>query len=103
MRWIGQRGIDVAQHPRPQDVAPIRVRAGAFAADMPHRDLLLSPDHAVLVGGALIPVRYLVNDATVTREVSEMITYYHVEMADESGAAVHEVMLADGMPAESYL
>ena len=32
---------------------------------MPHRDLLLSPDHAVFVDGMLICVRQLVNGATI--------------------------------------
>ena len=103
VRWIGWRSLDAARHPRPHDVTPIRVCAGAFGPRMPHRDLRLSPDHAVLVGGALIPVRYLVNGATVLREPACPVTYYHVELEAADGAAVHEVMLAEGMPAESYL
>jgi len=103
VRWIGQRSLDAARHPRPHEVAPIRVCAGAFAVGMPHRDLLLSPDHARFVGGALIPVRYLVNGATVLHEPVGCVTYYHVELEGTGGAAVHDVMLAEGMPAESYL
>ncbi len=30
-------------------MAPIRVERDAFADNVPHRDLLLSPDHAVFV------------------------------------------------------
>jgi hypothetical protein len=45
-------------------IAPVRIAAGAFGADAPHRPLLLSPDHAVLVDGVLIPVRTLVNGST---------------------------------------
>jgi hypothetical protein len=103
VRWIGQRSLDAARHPRPHEVAPIRVRAGAFTAGLPHRDLLLSPDHALLIGRVLVPVRYLVNGVTVLREPVGCVTYFHVELAEEDGTAVHDVMLAEGLPAESYL
>jgi hypothetical protein len=97
VRWIGHRRVHVARHPRPSTVAPITVLAGAFGPDRPHRDLRLSPDHAVYVDGALIPVRYLVNGATVTQEMPDFVTYHHVELDR------HDVLLAEGLPAESYL
>jgi hypothetical protein len=97
VRWIGQRRIEVARHPRPQEVHPVRVHAHAFGADMPHRDLLLSPDHAVFVGGVLIPVRYLCNGATVLQEAVAAVSYFHVELES------HDILLAEGLPAESYL
>jgi hypothetical protein len=78
-------------------VPPVRVRAGAFGNDTPARDLLLSPDHAVFADGVLIPVRYLVNGSTVVQEPVDEVTYYHVELAE------HDVILAEGLPCESYL
>ena len=45
--WLGHRAVEVARHPRPQDVRPVRIADGAFAPGVPTRDLLLSPDHAV--------------------------------------------------------
>jgi hypothetical protein len=95
--WIGHRRVDCARHPRPWDVWPVRIAAGAFGDGVPHRDLLLSPDHAVFAGGALIPVRYLLNGATIAQEPVDSVTYFHVELAR------HDVLLAAGLPCESYL
>ena len=95
--WIGHRRLDLRRHPRPWDVHPVRVRANAFGPGLPQRDLILSPDHAVHVEAVLIPVRYLLNGATVVQEPRPHITYHHVELAS------HDVILAEGLPAETYL
>jgi hypothetical protein len=95
--WIGQRHVNCARHPRPADVSPVRIRKGAFAAGLPHSDLLLSPDHAVFVDGVLIPIKHLMNGSTITQEQREQVTYWHVELER------HDKILAEGLPCESYL
>jgi hypothetical protein len=95
--WIGRRSIDCTRHPSPQSVWPVRVAAGAFAPGLPSRDLLLSPDHAVFAEGVLIPVRMLVNGATITQVERSHVSYFHIELA------THDVLLAEGLPVESYL
>jgi len=97
VRWVGHRRIDCRRHPRPGDVWPVRVMAGAFGDGMPARDLFLSPDHAVFADGHLIPIRYLVNGATVAQVPRESVTYFHVELP------AHDVVLAEGLAAETYL
>ncbi len=97
VQWLGHREIDCAGQPRPQDVWPVRVRTGAFGPDLPHRDLLLSPDRTVLVDGVLIPVRHLVNGVTIVQEPVDEVSYWHVELP------AHDVLLAEGLPVESYL
>jgi hypothetical protein len=95
--WIGHRRVGCRRHPRPHEVWPVRVRAGAFADDMPAHDVLLSPDHAVYVDEVLIPVRCLVNGFTIVQEPVDEVSYFHVELPS------HDVILAEGLPAESYL
>jgi autotransporter passenger strand-loop-strand repeat protein len=95
--WLGHRDIDCRRHPAPHDVWPVRVAAGAFARGRPRRDLFLSPDHAVFVAGGLIPIRYLVNGATILSVPADRVTYWHVELP------AHGVLLADNLPCESYL
>ena len=97
VRWLGHREIDCRRHPRPEAVWPVRVRAGAFGADRPARDLLLSPDHAVYIDGILIPIRHLVNGVSIAQQAVDYVEYWHVELP------VHEVLLADGLAVESYL
>ena len=97
IHWIGHRHISVASHADPDNVRPIRVRAGAFSDGRPARDLLLSPDHAVFVNSALIPIRHLTNGSSVAPAACEMVTYFHV-LLDR-----HDVLLAEGMPCESLL
>jgi hypothetical protein len=95
--WVGRRTLELATHARPWDVAPVCVRAHALAPGRPRRDLLLSPDHSVLVQGVLIPVRYLINGRTVLQQRPARVTYLHVELDG------HDVLLAEGLPCESFL
>ena len=70
---------------------------GAFGENVPERDMYLSPDHAVFVDGVLIPVKLLINGTSITQVKRDRVTYYHVELPD------HAVILAEGLPVESYL
>jgi len=95
--WIGHRIIDCMRHPEPRQVWPVRIAAGTFGRARPSQDLYLSPDHAVYVEGVLIPVKYLINGSSIVQVPRQSVTYYHVELPQ------HDVLLACGMPAESYL
>jgi hypothetical protein len=98
VRWIGRRRIQPARHPSPRDILPVRVRHGAFAAGVPHRDLLLSPEHCVFVDDVLIPVRLMMNGATILQdEPGGTIDYFHIELDR------HAILLSEGLATESYL
>jgi hypothetical protein len=98
VKWIGRRRIDLTAHPRPETVAPVRIQRDAFADNIPHSDVLVSPDHAVLVGGKLICARQLINGATIRQEIDRpSVEYFHLELG------THAIVFAEGLPAESYL
>jgi uncharacterized repeat protein (TIGR03803 family) len=97
IRWLGHRRVDCRRHPKPRDVWPVRIHRHAFGPDKPHCDLLLSPDHSVFIDGVLIPIHNLLNGATIVQEPADDVTYWHVELAR------HDVLLAEGLPCESYL
>ena len=95
--WLGHRTVDCRRHPEPRKVRPVRVSAGAFGLGRPVWDLFLSPDHAIFVNDVLIPVKLLTNGTTIAQVAVDEVTYWHVELPR------HAVLLADGLPAESYL
>jgi hypothetical protein len=98
VKWIGQRRLDLTAHPRPETVAPVCIKRSAFADNVPHRDLRVSPNHGILVDGMLICARQLINGATIQQEQGgASIEYFHVELD------THSILLAEGLTAESYL
>ncbi len=95
--WVGRREVDCARHAQPRKVCPVRISAGAFGPGLPHADLFLSPDHAVYINAVLIPVRHLINGSTIAQVPVDHVTYHHIELPE------HGVVLAQGLPAESFL
>jgi hypothetical protein len=98
VRWIGRQTI-VTAFADPLRSWPVRVSAGALGEGVPHRPLLLSPDHALLIDGLLVQAGALVNATTIVRvsDPPERFTYFHVELED------HALILAEGAPAETFV
>jgi hypothetical protein len=96
--WIGRQTV-AARFADPLRSWPIRIKADALADNVPSRDLLLSPDHALLVGDVLIHAGALVNGTSIVREtdVPSVFVYYHVELDD------HSLILAENTPAETFV
>jgi len=94
--WIGQKRIEAPS----REQWPVRVLAGAFGEGLPRRDLFLSPGHAVCVSvmdEVFAPIDHLINGATIAQVEVPEVTYWHVELES------HDVLLAEGLPAESYM
>jgi hypothetical protein len=96
--WLGIQTISMRFADKLR-VLPIRIHAGAITENVPSRDLLVSPDHAILVEGALIQAGALVNGSSIVRETNVPVTfkYYHVEVED------HSLILAENTPAETFV
>jgi len=99
VRWIGSKTVAAEGA-----LAPIRIRAGALGND---RDLLVSPQHRMLLTGwrlellfaedqALATAKSLLNDHSITRQCGGEVEYFHV-MFDS-----HEIIFAEGAPTESF-
>lgn len=109
IRGIGHAVLPRAALEHEPHFRPIRVLAGAFGPGKPDRDLLLSPQHRVLITGweaellfgaaeLLVPIVKLVNDRTI-RIAADVagISYYHL-LLDR-----HEILRANGLESESCL
>jgi hypothetical protein len=108
LRWIGRRRISGARLFAMPHLRPVRIRADALCGGEPDEDLVVSPDHRVLVKGpvaqalfataeVLVSARDLINDRTITieRRMRE-VTYIHLALDS------HQVILANGMECESF-
>jgi hypothetical protein len=98
VRWLG-RSTFATVFADPMTKLPIRIKAGALGENIPTRDLLVSPCHAMFINNVLIDAGALVNGASIIREfdMPEVFTYYHVELA------THELLLAEGAASESFV
>jgi hypothetical protein len=95
--WLGHRHVDCNRQLNKEEAYPIRVSKDAFGPGLPKRDLWLSPKHAVFVNEALVPIQCLINGTTITQDIKPRVSYYHIELTE------HNVIFAEGMPAESFL
>jgi autotransporter passenger strand-loop-strand repeat protein len=96
--WTGKRHLDLRQRADMAALQPVRIVAGAIAPGLPERDLRVSPHHAIYLDGLLFEAQALVNGTTIFRETTtRFVTYHHVELE------AHDIILAEGLPAESYL
>lgn len=98
IRWIGTRRV-----PAQGKLAPIVFAKGAIGND---RELAVSPQHRMLVSGPqatalfdaaelLVPAKALVNDSTIRPREGGWVEYFHILLD------AHEVVFANGAPAES--
>jgi Ca2+-binding RTX toxin-like protein len=107
VRWIGSRHLDAADLQARPAYYPVQILAGALGPDLPRCDLLVSPQHRMLLSGGyaemlfgapevLAAAAHLVNDRTVKRAHPKGISYIHL-MFDR-----HEIICANGAWTESF-
>ncbi|MBK0328302.1 Hint domain-containing protein [Rhodobacteraceae bacterium F11138] len=107
VRWAGRRDLDAAELIASPRLRPVLIRAGSLGPNMPERDLLVSPNHRMLLTGSeahllfeepevLVPAKHLTGLDGVQRVCPDGVSYIHV-MFD-----AHEVIRADGAWSESF-
>jgi hypothetical protein len=98
VKWVGYMRVDIARHRHAEDVAPIHIRKDAIADNQPSTDLLVSPEHCLILDGLCVPAKLMVNGGSIFSERDHApFTYYHIELER------HGILLAENTPAESYL
>jgi hypothetical protein len=106
--WTGARRMTGARLYAMPHLRPIRIRAAAFGIARPDRDLIVSPQHRMLVRSraaqalfntaeVLIAAEDLVNDTSVTVDLGlREVTYHHLLLP------AHEIIVANGLETESF-
>ena len=102
IRWIGRRTHAATATAADRSIRPIRIRAGALPGGLPRRDLLVSPEHALLLRDGdrdlLVPAALLENGASIARlPGGAEAAYFHLELK------AHDAIRAEGQPAETFV
>lgn len=108
IRWIGHRRVSGGRLIAMPHLRPVRVRAHILGEGEPDADLLLSPDHRLLVKGpaaqtlfnsheVLVAARDLINDTSILPDYRcRGVTYIHL-MLDQ-----HQIVWANGVEVDSF-
>lgn len=107
IRWIANRTLDAADLAALPNLRPIRIKAGALGPDRPARDLVVSPQHRILLRSKiavrmfdaaeiLVPAKKLLDlDGVEVVTNATEVAYFHF-ICDH-----HEIIEAEGTPAET--
>ena len=108
IQWIGSRRMTGARLFAMPKLRPIRIRAGALGGKRPDEELLVSPEHRMLVQGdvaralfntseVLISAKDLVNSDTIKVDLAvREVTYIHLLLPS------HQILWANGVETESF-
>ena len=107
IRWIGSRVLTATELATAPELQPVRVAAGSLGPQTPERDLLVSPQHRVLLGNSETELWFgeaevLVAAVNMTcldgvEQLSEEeVTYVHI-LFDQ-----HELVVSNGAWSESF-
>jgi len=107
VRWFGARHLDWAALCANPHLKPVLIRQGSLGHGLPERDMLVSPNHRMLVANdrtalyfeeheVLVAAKHLVGARGVQSVDAAGVTYLHM-LFDR-----HEVILADGAWTESF-
>lgn len=108
IQWIGSRRMTGARLFAMPQLRPIRIRASAFGRGQPDAELLVSPEHRMLVKGdvaralfntpeVLIAAKDMINSDTVRVDLAvREVTYVHLLLPR------HQILWANGLETESF-
>jgi len=106
--WTGRRTLDAARLMAAPHLCPILIRRDALGAGMPDRDMLVSPNHRMLIANELAEMLFGEREVLVAAKhltglpgieqagAAKGVSYIHV-MCEH-----HEVLLADSAWSESF-
>ncbi|MBE7620826.1 hypothetical protein GL297_14570 [Komagataeibacter sp. FXV2] len=104
VRWLGHRRILCLGMPawRRYIAQPVCITAHAIAPNVPTRDVMVSPGHAIAMTlrdgtDVFVPASTLLNGISITQDDRVEVRYWHVELDS------HDVLMASGLGSESFM
>ncbi|RJE82777.1 hemolysin [Paracoccus onubensis] len=107
IRWIGSRKIDSATLEAAPNLRPIRIKAGSLGANTPGSDLIVSPQHRVLVRSKIAQRMFGTNEVLVAAK--QLLEIEGIEIAGDIHEVeyfhfmfdCHEIVFSNGAETES--
>ncbi len=107
VRWHGVRTLDAVDLDARPNLRPIRISRGALGDRLPKRDLLVSPQHRMIVRSTVAQELFGVDEVLVAAK--HLLSLDGVEVADDLAEVRyhhvlfdrHEVVFAEGAASES--
>lgn len=107
IRWMGRKDLSSFELTRKPHLNPVLIQKGALGKNLPEHDILVSPNHRVLVSNdkaalyfeereVLVAAKHLTSLDGVDEVISNGVAYIHI-MFDQ-----HEVVLSNGAWTESF-
>ena len=107
IRWIGTRRLSWTELGANSHLQPVLIRKGSLGHGLPERDMLVSPQHRLLVANertqlyfdeheVLVAAKHLIDHRGIREVSAQGVTYVHF-MCDR-----HEVVLSNGAWTETF-
>ncbi|MEQ8901791.1 MAG: Hint domain-containing protein [Roseovarius sp.] len=107
IRWIGHRALGMQDLQNAPHLKPVQIRAGALGHGLPERDMLVSPQHRLLLNSERAALYF--EEREVLAAAKHLTGMEGVDQVDASGTTYihfmfdqHEVVLSNGAWTESF-
>ncbi|GLQ34755.1 hypothetical protein GCM10007939_10380 [Amylibacter marinus] len=108
IRWIGHKKLEGSRLRAQPNLRPVRISAHSFGPGMPRRDMLVSPQHRIMIENTmtqlafaqmqvLAPAKGLLNETSIQVDWQvDQVEYIHI-LFDQ-----HQLITSDGLITESF-
>jgi hypothetical protein len=106
VRWVGKTQMFLHDFQAEPHLLPVLIRQGSFGRDLPERDMMVSPNHRILVANERSSLRFSEREVLVS---AKHLSVHGVHTVQSSGTTYvhfmcdrHEVVLVNGIWTESF-
>ncbi|OUS34471.1 hypothetical protein A9Q94_16170 [Rhodobacterales bacterium 56_14_T64] len=108
IRWIGETAVGPLRMKHAPSFRPVLIKKDALGPGKPARDMLVSPQHRIMIEGwlaelhfgetqVLVAANHLINDRSIVRATTVTdVTYIHMHFDH------HEVVVSNNLESESF-